>query len=79
VGMCAAYCYTYLIGTRVILRREQGTYHCEPLGRDGNPLLTTTRDELAESFSGIPLTPLSVHQSEFLHKCLAFVSSFTAE
>jgi hypothetical protein len=47
--MGATYCHTYLVGARMILRRKQGLYDSEPLGCDGNPSLTTTRDELAES------------------------------
>jgi len=51
VGMPATHCRTYLVGARMVFRSEQGPYHCEPLGRDGNPPLTTPRDELAESLN----------------------------
>jgi hypothetical protein len=51
VGMRATYCRTYLVGARMFLRSEQDTYDGESLGCDGNPPLTTPRDELAESLS----------------------------
>jgi hypothetical protein len=47
--MLATYCHTYLVGARMVLRSEQRSYDCEPLGCDGNPPLTTPGDELAES------------------------------
>jgi hypothetical protein len=43
------YCRTDLVGARMILGSEQGSDNREPLRRDGNPSLTTSRDELAES------------------------------
>jgi hypothetical protein len=41
----------YLIGARMVLRSEQGSYDREPLGCDSNPPLTTSRDKLAESLN----------------------------
>ena len=40
-----------LVGARMVLRSEQSPYDCEPLRGDGNPPLTTPRDELAESLN----------------------------
>ena len=68
MGMRATYCHTYLVGARMVLRSEQGSYDCEPLGCDDNPPLTTPRDELVESLDGVSLTPPSIHQPEFSHK-----------
>jgi hypothetical protein len=51
MGMPATYCRADLVGARMVLRSEQGPYDCEPLGYDGNPPLTTPRDELAESLN----------------------------
>jgi hypothetical protein len=61
VGMPATYGRTYLVRARMVLRSEQGSYDREPLGRDCDPALTTSRDELAESLIGVPLTPPSIH------------------
>jgi hypothetical protein len=47
VGMPATYCLTDLIGARMVLRSEECTYDCKPLGRDGDPSLATPRHELA--------------------------------
>jgi hypothetical protein len=47
--MLATYCHAYLLGARMVLRSQQGSYHGKPLGCDGNPPLATPRDELAES------------------------------
>lgn len=66
--MRAMHCRIYLVGARVVLGCEQGTYDCEPLGRDGNSSLTTPRDELAESLNRVALTPPSIHQPELLHE-----------
>ena len=49
VGIPATHCRADLVGARMVLRSEQGPYDCEPLGCDGNPPLTTPRDELTES------------------------------
>jgi hypothetical protein len=68
--MLATYCRADLVGARMVLRGEQGPYDCEPLGRDGNPPLTTPRDELAESLNRVFLTPRSIHQPDFSHKRL---------
>ena len=65
--MPATYCRTDLVGARMVLRSEQGPYDCEPLWCDGNPPLTTPRDELAESLNGVPLMPLSIYQPDFSH------------
>jgi hypothetical protein len=51
VGIPATYCRTDLVSARMVLRSEQSPYDCEPLGCDGNPPLTTPRDELAESLN----------------------------
>jgi len=67
VRMRAMHCRIYLVGTRVVLGCEQGTYDCEPLGRDGNSSLTTPRDEFAESLNRVALMPLSIHQPELSH------------
>ena len=48
VGMPATDCRTDLVGARMVLRSEQGLYDCKPLGCQGNPALTTSRDELAQ-------------------------------
>jgi len=52
----------------MVFRGEQGAYDCEPLGCDGNPALTASRDELVEPLNGIPLTPPPIHQPDFSHK-----------
>jgi hypothetical protein len=46
VGMPATYCLTDLIGARMVLRSEECSYDCKPLGRDGDPALATPRHEL---------------------------------
>jgi len=51
VGILATYCRTDLVGARMVLGSEQSLYDCEPLRCDRNPLLTTPRDELAESLN----------------------------
>src|ERR1700722_17168644 len=68
--MPATYCRTDLVRARMMLRIEQGPNDCEPLGCDGDPALMTPRDELAESFNCVPLTPPSIHQPDFSHKPL---------
>jgi len=52
----------------MILRSEQGPDNREPLWRDGNPPLTASPDELAESLIGVPLMPPSIDQPDFSHK-----------
>jgi hypothetical protein len=49
--MLVTYCCTDFVAARMVLRSQQGPYHRQPLGCDGNTPLTTTRDELAESLS----------------------------
>ena len=51
VRMPATYCRIDLVGTRMVLRSEQGIYDREPLGCDRNPALMTPRDELAASLN----------------------------
>jgi hypothetical protein len=66
--MLAAHRSTYLVGARMVLGSEQGSDDCEPLGCDGNPTLTTSRDKLAESLNRVFLTPTSINQPEFPHE-----------
>ena len=68
--MPTTYCRTDLIGARMVLRSEQGSYDCDPLGGNGDPALTTPRDELAESLSGVPIMPPSIDQPDFPHEPL---------
>ena len=68
--MLATYCRADFVGARMILGIEQGPYDCEPLRRDGNPALMTSRDELAESLNCVSFTPPSIHQPDFSHKPL---------
>ena len=70
MGILAPYGGTDLVGTWMVIRGEQGPYDGKPLGCDGNPALMTSRNELAESLSGVPLTPPSIHQPDFSHKPL---------
>jgi hypothetical protein len=51
VGMLATHCPADLVGARMVFRSEQGPYDCEPLGCNGDPPLTTSRDEFAESLN----------------------------
>jgi hypothetical protein len=51
VGMPATHCLTDLVGTRMVLRSEEGAYDRESLGCDGNPPLATPRHEVAQSLS----------------------------
>ena len=51
VRMPATYGGTDLVGAGMVLGSEQGLDDCEPLGSDGNPALTTPRNELAESLN----------------------------
>jgi hypothetical protein len=70
VGMAAANYRTDLIGARMVIGGEQGTYDGKPLGCDGNPALMTPRDEFAETLNCVPLTPPSIHEPDFSHKPL---------
>jgi hypothetical protein len=70
VRMPAAHGRTDLVGARMVLRSEQGPYNGEPLGGDGNPQLTTTRDELAESLNRVLRMPPSIHQPDISHEPL---------
>jgi len=51
VGVSATNRRTDLVGARMVLRSEQGTYDSEPLGCDGDPARPTPRDELPQSLS----------------------------
>ena len=68
VRMRAMHRRIYLVGAGVVLGCEQGTYDCEPLGRNGDSPLTTPRNEFAEPLSRVALMPLSIHQPEFSHR-----------
>jgi hypothetical protein len=67
VRVGAMQCRIYLVGARVVLGCEKGSYDCKPLGRDGNSSLTTPRNEFPESLNRVALMPLTTHQPEFSH------------
>jgi hypothetical protein len=68
VGMLATHGHTYFVSARMVLRRQQGSYHCEPLGRYRNSSFTTPRDELAESLNRVSFVPPPIHQPYFSHR-----------
>jgi hypothetical protein len=66
--MSAAYRGTYLVGARMVLRSEQGPDNREPLGRHGDPTLTTSRDKVAKALNCVPFTRPPINQPKFSHK-----------
>jgi hypothetical protein len=68
VGMLATHGHTYFVSARMVLRRQQGSYHREPLGRYRNSSFATPRDELAESLNRVFFVPPPIHQPYFSHR-----------